>query len=197
MERRGTYSRARFTIMADRSTPTTSKPASSNRRAVGTPVPQPRSRTRDAVGKDLISLRQPRLGPPCVERPPTEPGLARCGENVFEAARSTGASVADLSSAGVFGTFDAVHPESLTLYGVTKLAVEGIARVYAADCGVGSVGLRPYVVYGPGESSGISAGPSLARLDYVRHVQTQEPYELTIRIPAMGLGFLSRASVPM
>ncbi|WP_369292632.1 NAD-dependent epimerase/dehydratase family protein [Sinorhizobium sp. 7-81] len=83
-------------------------------------------------------------------------------ENVFEAARSTGASVADLSSAGVFGTFDAVHPESLTLYGVTKLAVEGIARVYAADCGVGSVGLRPYVVYGPGESSGISAGPSIA-----------------------------------
>ncbi|TCU02556.1 NAD-dependent epimerase/dehydratase family protein [Rhizobium sullae] len=53
-------------------------------------------------------------------------------------------------------------PQPLTLYGVTKLAVEGIARVYAADYGIASVGLRPYVVYGPGESSGIAAGPSIA-----------------------------------
>ncbi|MBB4188533.1 nucleoside-diphosphate-sugar epimerase [Sinorhizobium terangae] len=82
--------------------------------------------------------------------------------NVFEAARAAGASVAYLSSAGVFGPSDAVHPQPLTLYGVTKLAMEGIARVYAADYGIASVGLRPYVVYGPGESSGIAAGPSMA-----------------------------------
>ena len=82
--------------------------------------------------------------------------------NVFEAARQRSIPVAYLSSAGVFGPSSAVHPEPLTLYGVTKLAVEGIARVYAADHGVPSLGLRPYVVYGPGESSGIAAGPSIA-----------------------------------
>lgn len=88
--------------------------------------------------------------------------------HVFEAARREGIPVAYLSSAGVFGPEDAVIPAPLTLYGVTKLAVEGIARVYAADHGVASVGLRPYVVYGPGESSGIAAGPSIALAASVR-----------------------------
>lgn len=87
---------------------------------------------------------------------------------VFEVARRTGATVAYLSSAGVFGPDDASTPEPLTLYGVTKLAVEGIARVYAADHGVASLGLRPYVVYGPGVSSGIAAGPSIAIAASVR-----------------------------
>ena len=37
-----------------------------------------------------------------------------------------------------------------TLYGVSKLADEGVARIYLTDTGVPSIGLRPYVVYGPG-----------------------------------------------
>lgn len=90
--------------------------------------------------------------------------------NVFEVARRDRLPVAHLSSAGVFGPDDAVVPAPLTLYGVTKLAVEGIARVYAADHGVPSVGLRPYVVYGPGESSGIAAGPSIALAAAVKRV---------------------------
>ena len=90
------------------------------------------------------------------------------GVRVFEAARRTGAAVAYLSSAGVFGPDDAKTPVPLTLYGVTKLAVEGVARVYAADHGVASLGLRPYVVYGPGVSSGIAAGPSIAIAASVR-----------------------------
>ncbi len=82
--------------------------------------------------------------------------------NVFEAARRERLPVAYLSSSAVYGPDDANIPAPLSLYGVTKLAVEGIARVYAADHLVPSIGLRPYVVYGPGESSGIAAGPSIA-----------------------------------
>ncbi|MGV6875011.1 NAD-dependent epimerase/dehydratase family protein [Pseudochelatococcus sp. B33] len=82
--------------------------------------------------------------------------------NVFEAAKQAKLPVAYLSSAGVFGPDSADTPFPMTIYGVTKLAVEGVARVYAADHGVPSLGLRPYIVYGPGESSGIAAGPSIA-----------------------------------
>ena len=34
--------------------------------------------------------------------------------------------------------------------------------MYRADAGVGSVGLRPYVVYGPGRDGGLTAAPTLA-----------------------------------
>lgn len=81
---------------------------------------------------------------------------------VFEAARAARLPVAYLSAAGVFGPEDAANPWPMTVYGVTKLAVEGLARVFAADHGVPSLGLRPYIVYGPGISSGIAAGPSIA-----------------------------------
>lgn len=81
---------------------------------------------------------------------------------VFEAARATGAKVAWLSTSGVFGPEDAAHPHPMTIYGALKLAVEGIARAYHADHGVPSLALRPYIVYGPGESAGIAAGPSIA-----------------------------------
>jgi len=52
------------------------------------------------------------------------------------------------------------HPE--TFYGVIKRAVEMMAEQYWRHFGIGSVGLRPYVVYGAGRETGISAGPSLA-----------------------------------
>lgn len=84
------------------------------------------------------------------------------GINVFEAAAKYRVPVAWLSTAGVFGPHDAVNPRPMTIYGTTKLAVEGVARTFAADHGVSSLGLRPYIVYGPGESSGIAAGPSIA-----------------------------------
>lgn len=51
-----------------------------------------------------------------------------------------------------------------TLYGVSKLADEGMARVYRQDAGLGSIGLRPYVVYGPGRDQGMTAGPTAAML---------------------------------
>lgn len=90
------------------------------------------------------------------------------GINVFEVARTLSLPVAYLSTAGVYGPSDAIHPQPMSIYGVTKLALEGIARVYAGDHGVPSLGLRPYIVYGPGESSGVAAGPSIALRASVR-----------------------------
>ncbi|WP_312410957.1 NAD(P)-dependent oxidoreductase [Shinella sp.] len=82
--------------------------------------------------------------------------------NVFEAAKPNRLPVAYLSTAGVFGPEDAIHPQPMTIYGATKLAVEGAARAFFLDHGVPSLGLRPYIVYGPGISAGIAAGPSIA-----------------------------------
>jgi UDP-glucose 4-epimerase len=83
--------------------------------------------------------------------------------HVFEAARVQGiARLVYVSTAGVFGPDDGVHPRPMTHYGAQKLAIEGAARAYFADHGLPSVGFRPYIVYGPGQSSGIAAGPSIA-----------------------------------
>jgi UDP-glucose 4-epimerase len=83
--------------------------------------------------------------------------------NLFEAALATGMrQVAYVSTAGVFGPDDGRHPRPMTHYGALKLAVEGSARAYFVDHGLRSVGFRPYIAYGPGEGSGISAGPSIA-----------------------------------
>jgi UDP-glucuronate 4-epimerase len=99
--------------------------------------------------------------------------------NVFEAARRHGIrGVAYASSAAVYGpgagprVEDAGDPTSL--YGVFKLANEGTARVFFADEGVGSVGLRPYVVYGPGRDHGLTADPTLAMIAAARG----EPYSM-------------------
>jgi UDP-glucuronate 4-epimerase len=91
--------------------------------------------------------------------------------NVFEAvARRRGRipSVVYASSAAVYNASDPnPAPESggnrpTTLYGVSKLADEGLARVYHADIGLPSVGLRPYVVYGAGRDQGMTSGPTTA-----------------------------------
>ena len=88
--------------------------------------------------------------------------------------------IAYASSTAVYNAGDpSPAPESggtapTTLYGVSKLADEGLARVYAADTGVSSIGLRPYVVYGPGRDQGMTSGPTAAILAAVRG----EPYTI-------------------
>jgi nucleoside-diphosphate-sugar epimerase len=78
------------------------------------------------------------------------------------------------SSSAVYNASDpSPAPESggtspSTLYGVSKLADEGIARVYRADAGVSSIGLRPYVVYGLGRDQGMTSGPTAAMLAATR-----------------------------
>jgi nucleoside-diphosphate-sugar epimerase len=93
--------------------------------------------------------------------------------NVFEAARANSNLVRGLayaSSAAVLGPPDLYPPviddsaltAPTTLYGAFKVANEWTARVYAADHGVGSVGLRPFVVYGPGRDQGMTSSPTAA-----------------------------------
>lgn len=95
--------------------------------------------------------------------------------NVFEAVRAAnrGVGLAYASSGAVFGSGPGqaggvvgddspVTPDSH--YGVYKAANEATGRVYAAIHGVGSVGLRPFVVYGPGRDQGMTSGPSVAML---------------------------------
>jgi nucleoside-diphosphate-sugar epimerase len=72
------------------------------------------------------------------------------------------------SSTAVYNVADpSPAPESggtapSSLYGVFKLANEGTARVYWLEDDVASIGIRPYVVYGPGRDQGLTSGPSLA-----------------------------------
>lgn len=83
--------------------------------------------------------------------------------HVFEAAKEHGIDrLVYVSSAAVFGSEDAINPRPMTLYGAHKLAIEGMARAYHLDHGIQSIGFRPFIVYGPGQSSGIAAGPSIA-----------------------------------
>jgi UDP-glucose 4-epimerase len=83
--------------------------------------------------------------------------------NVFETARKRGiGQIVYTSSAGVFGPIDGHTPCPDTHYGAFKLACEGSARAYWEDHRLGSFGFRPYVVYGPGRTTGLTAGPSLA-----------------------------------
>jgi UDP-glucuronate 4-epimerase len=81
------------------------------------------------------------------------------------------------SSAAAFAAADAGldpsgHPA--THYGVYKLANEESARVFAAENGVSSIGLRPYVVYGPGRDQGLTSAPTLA----MRAAAKGEPFTI-------------------
>jgi nucleoside-diphosphate-sugar epimerase len=95
---------------------------------------------------------------------------------VFETARRHSDQVRGLSyasSAGVYGAAEAYPPGPLahdapllppSLYGVFKQAAEGTARIYWQDYRLRSVGLRPYVVYGPGRDQGMTSTPTKAML---------------------------------
>lgn len=66
----------------------------------------------------------------------------------------------DASESGIVAHGAAGHPT--TLYGVFKQANEGTARVYWQDAQVASIGLRPYIVYGPGRDQGLTSSPTKA-----------------------------------
>jgi UDP-glucuronate 4-epimerase len=110
--------------------------------------------------------------PFCRENPPLGASVNVVGTvNVLEAVkrrRDRIPGVAYASSAAVYGPHDpSPAPEAggrdpLTHYGVTKLANEGAARVFWQDDRVPSIGIRPYVVYGPGRDQGLTSGATLA-----------------------------------
>ena len=106
--------------------------------------------------------------PFCRANPPLGSAVNVTGTiNIFEAARHNGVrGLSYASSLGVLGPAsdydtwplpDSALPNPGTLYGVYKVANEGAARIYAADWGVGSVGLRPYTVFGVGRDQGVTA----------------------------------------
>jgi UDP-glucuronate 4-epimerase len=90
--------------------------------------------------------------------------------NVFDAAKTRGVAIAYASSAAVYSPVDDTgepvsnevigHP--ITFYGVHKQACEGMASVFWNEEGVPSIGIRPYIVYGPGRDHGLTASPTLA-----------------------------------
>lgn len=106
------------------------------------------------------------------ENPPLGAAVNVVGTvNVLEAARRRLDRISNVvyaSSTAVYSSRDPTPaPESggrepETHYGVTKLADEGMARVYAEEAGVPSLGIRPFVVYGPGRDQGMTSTPTQA-----------------------------------
>jgi nucleoside-diphosphate-sugar epimerase len=96
--------------------------------------------------------------------------------NIFEAARRFQGQVQGLSYASSLAVLGPAHlypvrpvPDnaptySTSLYGVYKQANEQTAQIYWQDWQVGSVGLRPYIVYGVGRDQGMTSGIAKAIL---------------------------------
>ncbi len=93
--------------------------------------------------------------------------------NVFEAARDAGRDVRIVyaSSAAVWGPGEAYEDRPLTeddplkpstFYGVYKHSNETCARIFHTTCGISSMGLRPWTVYGAGRDRGLTSDPTFA-----------------------------------
>ena len=101
--------------------------------------------------------------------------------NVLDAAKTRGIRVAYASSAAVYSQVDDTggpvrndaigHPT--TFYGVHKQACEGLARIFWQEEQVPSIGIRPFIVYGPGREAGLTASPSLAMAAAARGESSQ------------------------
>lgn len=117
--------------------------------------------------------------PFCRANPPLGAAVNVVGTvNLFEAAKAAGiGQVVYASSVAVYGRQEEYpypllpHDAALrphTHYGVFKQANEGTARIYWQDDGIGSVGLRPYTIYGPGRDQGMTSTPTAAMLAAAR-----------------------------
>jgi len=113
--------------------------------------------------------------PFCRADPPVGAAVNVTGTvNVFEAARAHNvkgltyaSSLAALGAPTFYDTWplpDDAPTMPSTLYGVYKVANEETGRIYAADWNIGSIGLRPYTVYGVARDQGITADPAKAIL---------------------------------
>lgn len=95
-------------------------------------------------------------------------------QTMFEFVRRTGIGrIVYASSVAVYGPrsryADDVLPADAELfptsfYGVYKVANELSARVAWETQGVGSIGLRPHSIYGPGRDQGLTSKPTLAMI---------------------------------
>lgn len=124
--------------------------------------------------------------PACKANPPLGALVNVVGTvNVLEAARRLEMErVVYASSVAVYGPREA-YPTPLippnaplmpqTLYGVTKQANEATARIYWQEHRLPSIGLRPYVIYGPGRDQGMTSTPTMAMLAAAK----KEPYHIS------------------
>jgi len=104
--------------------------------------------------------------------------------NVFEAAKHHGVGqVAQASSIAVYGRSSDYAERILpadarrlpnTLYGVYKVATEDLAKVFWAEDGIRSVGLRPHTVFGPGRDQGMTSLPSVG----IEHAVARRPFHI-------------------
>ncbi|MCW2974937.1 MAG: NAD-dependent epimerase/dehydratase [Actinomycetia bacterium] len=133
---------------------------------------------RDALGKALDEhgithvVHLAALLIPSIKRDPPYGTAVNIGGtvNVLDAAKTRGIQVAYASSAAVYSKVDDAggpvsndaegHP--VTFYGVHKQACEGLARIFWQEEQVPSIGIRPFIVYGPGRDAGLTASPTLA-----------------------------------
>jgi nucleoside-diphosphate-sugar epimerase len=125
--------------------------------------------------------------PACAANPPLGGLIDVVGTlNVFEVARRRRSQVKRVvyaSSAAVFGPEELYGHTTVsegapllprTHYGVFKQCNEGNARVYYANDGISSVGLRPWAVYGVGRDQGITSGPTKA----IKAALLSQPYTI-------------------
>jgi nucleoside-diphosphate-sugar epimerase len=125
--------------------------------------------------------------PACAQNPPLGAEVNVGGTlHVFEVAKrrkDTVRSVVYASSAAVFGPEEfyggAAVKEGAQLrpgthYGVFKECNEGNARVYYAQNGISSCGLRPWAVYGAGRDQGLTSAPTKA----IKALVVARPYTI-------------------
>ncbi len=82
--------------------------------------------------------------------------------------------------AEAFPTAEEARPQPISPYGVSKLAVEHLGRIYQASFGVPTVGLRYFTVYGPRQR------PDMAFHRFLRRALLDQP------IPVYGGGQQTR-----
>jgi UDP-glucuronate 4-epimerase len=118
---------------------------------------------------------------------------------VFEAVRRAGLTAA-VSYASSAAAASAPGEAPSTLYGVYKLAAEGVAERYAADFGVHSVGLRPACVYGPGRDRGTTAAVTEAIVAAGRGQRYRIPFATALELhyaPDVAQAFIDAAARPV
>ena len=114
-------------------------------------------------------------------------GLLRTLDAVRAAGEARGrpATVSFASAGAAYGgkdeypdgtvTRDSV-PKPPSHYGIQRFAAEMTADIYGREHGVFAIGLRPWIVFGPGRERGITAGPSIAMLAAAAHA----PYAIRL-----------------
>lgn len=93
--------------------------------------------------------------------------------NILETIRRTQGRIHGFSYASSVAVFNASTDRRVgtdgpstsipsTLYGAYKRTVEAVASIYSSDFGIGSIGLRPCVIYGLGRDQGLTSDVSNA-----------------------------------